>query len=241
MIPNNTDHFALKNFEGPLEFLLSLIHKEEINIYDVSIQTLTRQFLEKIHSWEAESLDKGAEFVGKAAYLVWLKSKTLLPVQEEEKNEAIPEEDPHFEIIHHLLDYCRFKQAAKQMAVLEEKQQGHYYRGLGSNKWKKPLGLDEISLEELSAIFSEIMQRTKHKVGRIEEEDWKMSDKIKIIRRSLEMHPFLLFESLFSTASSRLELVVIFLAVLELMKLGNASVGRDPASQQLMIYAKEDE
>ncbi|MBA2369836.1 MAG: segregation/condensation protein A [Candidatus Protochlamydia sp.] len=241
MISKNHDHFALKNFEGPLEFLLSLIQKEEINIYDVSIQTLTQQFLERIHAWEAESLDKGAEFVGSAAYLVWLKSKTLLPAQEQEKEEVIPEEDPHFEIIHHLLDYCRFKQAAKQMAIQEEKQQGCYFRGLSSSKWKRPLGLDAISLDELSAVFGEIMLRTKHLIGRIEEEDWKTSDKIKIIRRSLEMHPFLLFESLFSTASSRLELVVIFLAILELMKLGSASVSRDPASQQLMIYAKEDE
>ncbi len=234
------DHFALENFEGPLEFLLSLIQKDEINIYDVSIQELTQQFLEKLSEWQAHYLEKGAEFVGTAAYLVWLKSKMLLPKQEQTMEEEIPEEDPHFEIIHHLLDYCRFKQAAKELTIRQEQQQACYFRGSHAPEWKKPLGLNDVSLEELSSLFREMMKRSEQSKGLIQEENWRVSDKIRSIRHLLQSQNSFAFETLFAPDKSRLELVVIFLAILELMKLGLAGVGKDSSSSQLIIYAKQE-
>ncbi|MCE2982968.1 MAG: segregation/condensation protein A [Parachlamydia sp.] len=239
MISTSNDRFALNNFEGPLDFLLSLIQKEEINIYDVSIQTLTQQFIHKLQEWEGQTLDKGAEFVGSAAYLVWLKSKTLLPDDKQVEETFIPEEDPRFEIIHHLIDYCRFKQTAKQLALKEEQERHCYFRGLPAHQRKRPLGLDTITLDELTAVFSAIMQRARPETGLIAEEDWKTSDKIACIRLSLRQHPKMPFAALFEKAGSKLECVVIFLALLELLKLGQAKVALE--NQEVIVYKKQEE
>lgn len=229
------DTFSLGNFEGSLDFLLQLIQKEELQICDIPIQELIQQFLQKL-----SDLDKGAEFVGTAAYLVWLKSRALLPPKEEELALPEQEEDPRFEIIHHLIDYCRFKQAAKELGVRQEQQQACYFRGTaGAPEWKKPLGINHISLEELASLFQDMLKRAPPPKGQIQEENWRVSDKILLIRRLLNEQSSLAFEPLFFACQARLEMVVTFLAVLELMKLGVAAVGKDPASARLMIVKQE--
>lgn len=236
------EHFALDNFEGTLEFLLCLIQKEEIDIYDVPIQNLIKQFVEKIIENERDNLEKGAEFIGMASYLVWLKSKTLLPSHEQEDlglEEII--EDPHFEIIHHLIDYCRFKQAAKELTFRQEKQQSCYFRGIENPEWKKPLGIDHVSLEELSVLFKEMMQRASQAKPLIQEENWRVGDKIRIIRRWLQENVTFPLAHLLSPEKSRPELIVIFLAVLELMKIGELAVGREQATGILVVLSKKEE
>ena len=202
------DHFALENFEGPLDFLLSLIQKDEIEIYEVPIQEIIHQFTLQLHD-KGEGLEKGAEFIGTASYLVWLKSKMLLPSTEpfSEEDEV---EDPHFEIIHHLIDYCRFKQAAKELSSRHEKQQACYFRGIDVPEWKKPLGIDHVSLEELSLLFKEMMSKAAQAKPQIHEENWRVCDKIIIIRRLLKDRTRFLFSDLFSQQQSRQEIVVIF-------------------------------
>lgn len=232
------DHFALANFEGTLEFLICLIQREEIEIYEVSIQEIIQQFIQQLNQQE-EGLEKGAEFIGSAAYLVWLKSKTLLPRNEQDEVEEDIVEDPHFEIIHHLIDYCRFKQAAKELASRQEKQQACYFRGIEAPEWKKPLGIDHVSLEELSQLFKEMILKAAQIKPQIQEESWRVCDKIGIIRRILQEHPHFLLLELFSSQQSRAEMIVIFLAVLELMKIGELAIGREHSSTSLWIFAKE--
>lgn len=233
------DHFALDNFEGSLDFLLCLIQKEEIDIYDVPIQEIIRQFIDKLKNWE-EGLEKGAEFIGTAAYLVWLKSKTLLPSIEQSSDLEEELEDPHFEIIHHLIDYCRFKQAAKELTLRQEKQQACYFRGIEAPEWKKPLGIDHVSLEELSVLFKEMMSRAAQLPPPIQEENWRVSDKIRVIRRWLQESASFPLALLLSPQQSRLEMIVIFLAVLELMKIGELGAGREPSTGTLLIFAKKE-
>lgn len=236
-----SDHFALANFEGSLDFLLCLIQREEIEIYDVPIQELIQQFIHQLNNAEKEGLEKGAEFIGAASYLVWLKSKMLLPRNEQTQSVEEEVEDPHFDIIHHLIDYCRFKQSAKELASRQEKQQACYFRGGDAPKWKKPLGIDHVSLEELSELFKEMMGKAAQTTHQIQEENWRVCDKIRILRRMLqERSPFAMAE-LFSPQQSRLEVVVIFLAVLELMKVGELAVGREQSSGTLSVYAREKE
>lgn len=231
------EHFTLVNFEGSLDFLICLIQKEEIDIYDVSIQELIRQFILQ-QADEEEGIERGAEFIGIAAYLVWLKSKTLLPCNEQALEMEETVEDPHFEIIHHLIDYCRFKQAAKELASRQEKQQACYFRGIEVPEWKKPLGIDHVSLEELSLLFKEMMSRVVQIKPQIQEENWRVSDKIRIIRSLLQENSNFAFTLLFSPQQSRVEMIVIFLAVLELMKVGELAVGRAQSSASLWIFAK---
>ncbi|MFI0435984.1 MAG: segregation and condensation protein A [Parachlamydiaceae bacterium] len=232
------DHFALANFEGSIDFLLCLIQKEEIDIYDIPIQELIEQFLLRLRAKE-EHLDQGADFIGAAAHLVWLKSRTLLPKHEQE-DASIEErvEDPHFEIIHHLIDYCRFKAAAKELTSRQEKQQACYFRGIDPPEWKKPLGIDHVSLDELSLLFTNMISKAAQIAPQIQEENWRVCDKIRILRGLLnDGSPFSL-ANLFSNQQTRQEMIVIFLALLELMKVGELAVGREPSSRALLIYPK---
>lgn len=232
------DHFSLTNFEGSLDFLLCLIQREEIEIYDIPIQELIEQFLLQLNRDQEEGLEKGAEFIGTAAYLVWLKSKMLLPRNEQTESEEETIEDPHFEIIHHLIDYCRFKQAAKELTARQEKQQACYFRGIDIPETKKPLGIDHVSLEELSGLFKEMMSKAAQARPLIEEENWRVSDKIRILRRMLQTKSAFPLMEIFSTHQSRAEIIVLFLAVLELMKTGELAVGREQSSAIIQIYAK---
>lgn len=219
-------------FVGPFDFLVHLVQKSEIDPSDVSLKVIIENFLLKDDRF---SLDSGAEFIGSASSLLWLKSRALLP-----KNEIIDSADEqedcvNFDLVHQLLDYCRFKEAAKDLSRLEQQQKVFYPRGSDpSIDVKKPLGIDHISLEELAVLFQEVLQRTKIIQGHIQDEDWKVSDKITDLRNILKSNPFIPFRALFRDEISRLELIVIFLALLELMKSGEVKVARDE-SQQILI------
>ncbi len=234
------DHFALDNFEGPIDFLLYLIQKDEIDIYEIPIQELIQQFIVKLKEWQEKQLDRGAEFIGTASYLVYLKSKMLLPKHEEKIDEDLIEleEDPHFEIIHHLIDYCRFKQTTKDLLGRQELQQQLYFRGVHPTEWKKPMGIDHLSLDDLQALFKEMMTKAGAPIQQIQKENFRVSDKIRLIRNRLRDEKQFSFESLFSSLQSRVELIVIFLAILELMKLGEVSVGREKESAVLLVLSK---
>jgi segregation and condensation protein A len=243
MLFQKQDTFALKNFEGPLDFLVYLIQKEEIDIYDVSLHELTQQFLCKLTEWHHKQIETGAEFIGLAAYLVWLKSKTLLPLyQEEPLEESIEEDDPNFEIIHHLIDYCRFKQTAKELGKRQEQQIACFFRGLPEAPlYKKPLGIDHIELDELALLFKEMMSRFEQAKPQIQEENWRVSDKIRSVRQIFKTQTQLPLEALFLPNRPRVEWIVIFLAVLELIKIGEIGVGREVGTQALIIFAKSED
>ncbi|MBA3722657.1 MAG: segregation/condensation protein A [Parachlamydiaceae bacterium] len=237
------DTFALKNFEGPIDFLVYLIQREEINIYDVSLNELTKQFLVKIKEWQDKQIETGAEFIGTAAYLVWLKSKTLLPNYDEGEEALLLEEedDPNFEIIHHLLDYCRFKQAAKELTTRQEQQSACFFRGSNDNpEWKKPLGIDHISLDELSVLFKDMMGKASLARPIIQEENWRVGDKIRSIRQLISEQNQFNINTLFLPNRSRVEWIVIFLALLELMKIGDIGIGRESSSQSIIVFSKNE-
>lgn len=236
------DHFALKNFEGPIDFLLYLIQKDELDIYEVPIQDLIQQFIVKLHEWQDKHLDRGAEFIGTASYLVFLKSKMLLPKHEEVIDDDLMEleEDPHFEIIHHLIDYCRFKQASKELMTRQDTQQSLYYRGVHPTEWKKPMGIDHLTLDDLQALFKTMIDRAGTPVQQIQEENFRVSDKIRLIRHRLKEEGIFPFETLFSPHHCRVELIVLFLATLELMKMGEVCIGREKESGVLLICENKE-
>lgn len=230
------DYFTLPHFQGSLEFLLYLIQKEEVNIYDIPIQELMQQFITKYGQEEESELDKGAEFIGGAAYLLWLKSLKLLPRSEAKGEPENKIENPPLEIIHHLIDYCRFKEAAKELACRQEQQQARYFRGVDGPEWKKPLGIHHLSLEELAQLFKQMMVQAVVPAV-ITEEEWLVADKMSLIREGLKEENSFPFLSLFSSQQTRIEMIVIFLAVLELMKTGEIKVGTEQGSEILKIFA----
>ena len=222
--------FTLENFEGPLDFLLHLIYQNEIDIYEVPIYQIMQQYVTR-HDKNSENdeendVDSGAEFIGMASLLLFLKSRMLLPKHEQPLN-LEEDSDPKFDIIHQLIDYCRFKEAAKELSIREDQQSGFYGRGLeGPYTIQKNLGIEHLTLDDLSKLFNEIANRVNANKGTISEEVWLVGDKIVFIRRSLIIND-LIFEDLFNSTLSKIELIVTFLALLELMKLGEVTVIKD--------------
>lgn len=227
----------LENFEGPIDLLYHLVQQSEIDIYEVRLQTVTEQFLAYMRE-HPSAIEQGAEFISTAAALLWLKSKTLLPVQEQVQVIEEVEEEPHLQIIHHLVDYCRFKEAAKLLSSREEQQQGYFSRGMSSApSAKKPLGIEHLTLDDLVGLFKDIAAKSASKKGIVEAEAWKLSDKIEQMRSLLQAEDRILFYDLFCYEKSRLELIVTFLAVLEMMKLGELAVIKDTATEELFIIS----
>lgn len=237
-VESNT--YRLKNFEGPLPFLLHLLQKNELEVHDVFLSEIFRQYLDR---QEEKDVDIGAEFVGSAATLIWLKSKLLLPAHEQAEENLIPEEDveaPHA-MIPELIEYCKFKQAAKGLSLRELQQQA-YYRGNDSTLEMpgKPLGIDHVSLNELASLFQVVLKKAAFSKGIIKEEIWRVSDKIQYLKK-LVRDQNVLFQQVFSSECCREELIVTFLAVLELMKLGYFGVGKDTASGQIVIMRTQEQ
>ena len=215
--------YKLDNFEGQLDFLFHLVQKSEIEITDIPVRQIIHQFLQKHHDTQG-ALDEGADFVATTASLIWWKSKALLP---EPPNEKMENQEAPFEwdLIPQLIDYCRFKQMAKELSLLEEEQNLHHFRGKDTScTTKKNLGVEHLSIEDLALLFQQVLTKAKATGGFIQDETWKVSDKIAHIRRRLDQNEELLFENLFSSTMHRIELIVTFLAVLELMKMGELVV-----------------
>lgn len=231
--------FSLNYFEGPLDLLWQLINRNEIDIYEISLHEVIRQYLDKSHEALNNGIDQGAEFIALASSLLWFKSKTLLPQHEQQENPIIDEElDPNFEVIHQLIDYCHFKQLGKELAEREHQQSAYYIRGIGQEiEAKKNLGIDHLSLEDLAALFQGILAKTAPRMGTIHEETWKVSDKIKQLKAHLHEEKSIPFERIFSFEKSREELIVTFLALLELMKTGEARVVNDHTRNAICILA----
>lgn len=232
------DVFTLDNFEGPLDFLLHLIQKSEIDIYSVHIQEIVDQFMSRMREDSELCVDSGAEFIAMASTLLLLKSKMLLPKHEQSVNPEDEQLDPRFEIIHKLIEYCRFKEAAKELSERERVQGAYYYRGSDIPEIKKPLGVEHLTLDDLAVLFKQIVAKAETQKGVIHEEEWRVADKIKLIRQQLKGPKKIGFEFLFSPERSRVELIVTFLAVLELMKMGEIKVVREIETQQVMIICE---
>lgn len=230
---SDPETFTLHNFEGPINFLLHLIQKNEIDIYDVDLQEIMGQFLSKLTESDHPDVESGAEFIGTASLLIWLKSRMLLPRHEQPLN-LEEENDPRFEIIHQLMEYCRFKDAAKDLSEREQKQNAYFGRGLDDGyQAKRHLGIEHLTLEDLAGLFQQILAKSQSHTGLIHEEEWLVSDKIRHIRQLLKQSQQIGFEELFSFERSREELIVTFLAVLELMKLGELRIIKE--SNKVMI------
>lgn len=228
---------TLGNFEGPIDFLLHLVQKCEIDISDIPLHEITAQYMLRVQQFLTPNIDSGAEFVGTTASLLLLKSKMLLPKHEQTEDVEELAIDPRFEIIHQLIDYCRFKEVAKILKDRED-QLGTFPRGVTSiPEAKKPSGVEHLSMNDLAVLFQQVLDKAASYQGEIQEEVWRVTDKMALIRRLLAELQKVKFEVLFSTAQCREELVTTFLAILELMKQGEASIVREIETSIIMIIA----
>jgi segregation and condensation protein A len=210
-------------FEGPLDLLLYLIKKEEVDIYEVNLTKLATQFLEYIDVMRLLDLEIAGEFLVMAATLMYIKSRQLLPVDQQQTPEGEEEEgeDPRWELIRQLVEYKKFKDAAGQLQSLEARQELLYSRTPARPEFEAPTQRAEVSLFDLINAVSQILKRINQRpeARDVFEDRWTVSEKIESLMQALTERPFLRFSELFATATSRSEIVVTFLAMLELIRL----------------------
>lgn len=226
---------SLTSFEGSLDHLIQLIQKKEVDPGEIDLQEITHPFLQLIKEGLSANFDKGADFILLASHVALLKSKYLLPRREEGLGEALDfEEDPKFDIIHHLIDYCRFKEAAGLFSQMEVCQEDHHTRGIIDEERRPPLGLSGVSLGELGALFQDILKKAALQVGQIYEEEYRVQDKIHFLRDKLKNRQCLSFISLFEAITSKMEMIVLFLATLELVKMGEIKLVKQEG--EILLY-----
>jgi segregation and condensation protein A len=211
----------LEIFEGPLDLLLYLIKKEELDIYDIPIAKITDQYLEYLEMMKLLDLDIAGEFIVMAATLMQIKSKMLLPPEETPQEELI-EEDPRSELVKRLLEYKKFKEVADELAK-KEASAGQVYTRKSEEKESlevKDSPFFEASIFDLLTAFSKILKDVpKDTFYKLVKDEFTVSEKIHDIFHMLVNEPKVYFSKLFSQAKSKLEIVATFLAVLELIRL----------------------
>ena len=212
-------------FEGPLDLLLYLIRKEEVDIYEVNLTTLATQFIAHIDLMREFDLEIAGEFLVMASTLMYIKSRELLPVDQQVLVEGEDEgEDPRWELIRQLVEYKKFKDAAAQLQVREAAQENIFPRLPGKIEFvaETPAIPSGVSIFELLNAVNVVLQRlakVESASREIYEDKWTVSEKIEHVLAVLNSRPSVRFDELFENASSRTEVICTFLALLELIRL----------------------
>lgn len=217
----------IENFEGPLDLLLHLIKKNEINIYDIPIAMIAQQYLSYIEAMKDLNLSVAGEFLVMAATLLQIKSKMLLPVEESaEDDEDGP--DPREELVRRLLEYKAFKEAARQLDTQERMWREIYSRpsvSLETGTESDDAMLDSIGLFDLVDALQTILDRNPgKKLLEIIPDNLTVRDRMNVILEALEGQESIGFEALFEASCHRLVIIVTFLALLELIRLRTVRV-----------------
>jgi segregation and condensation protein A len=215
----------LEVFEGPLDLLLYLIKRDEIDIYDISLERITRQYLEYLQAFKELKIDLAGEFVVMAANLIYLKSRSLLPLDQRPPEEDAEEDDPRWDLIRQLIEYKKFKEAAEQLHARAVQQENIFTRDSGAIV-EAPLRLAEVGIFQLIHAFQNVIKRVeaRENLGEIFGERFTVSEKIDIILQRVANGASLRFSDLFSDTAVRVEVVVTFLALLELIRLKQVRV-----------------
>lgn len=229
----------LEIFEGPLDLLLYLIKKDEVDIHSISIERITRQYLDYINTFKLLNIDLASEFIVMAANLMYLKSRTLLPRVEQPPDEEAEEDDPRWELIRQLIEYKKFKDAAGFLSLRELEQEGRFAHqpDAAEQPIEEAPGLAEVSIFDLIRAFQNVLKRFEesHDFGDIIDDRYTVSDKIELLMQHVQPGESKRFEELFQTATTKAEVIVTFLALLELMKLNQFVVKQSELLGDIVI------
>jgi len=217
----------LEIFEGPLDLLLYLIKKDELNIYDIPITRITEQYLEYLALIEELDLDVAGEFIVMAATLMHIKSKTLLPPNPE--GIETEESDPRAELVKRLLEYKAFKEAAERFKVMEFERSKIYNRtGVEPEADDKDLSLVDVSLFELLNAFAKVLRALpKDAAHEVFKDEFTVAEKVHQIFHLLAKRTTVHFSELFKSAKNKTEVITTFLALLELVRLREVRICQD--------------
>ncbi len=245
MVPDSDYRIKLQVFEGPLDLLLFLIRKNELDIYDIPIESVTRQYIDALHAMRQLDLDVAGEFFVMAATLMEIKSRLLLPKGQHAVDPNAEEEavDPRWELVHQLLQYKKFKDAAAHLATLVETRQNllaRHVSSLGQDDGNRPLrNVDRI---ELWNTFNIVLRRLAEKliVGEIHDEVVTVADQMEWLLAKIQVEQSFVFSQLFPEGITLRRLVATFLAMLELTRLKKLRLRQTEAFADIVIDAVVD-
>ena len=234
----------LEVFEGPLDLLLYLIKKEEVDIYNIPIETITTQYMQYLDLMKMLDLNVAGEFLVMAATLMMIKSRMLLPVEERPELEE-DEEDPRWELVKQLVEYKKFKDAASKLGDRELMQEDIFDLGAENLVFDKTddaeVVLGDVNLFDLIAAFQDVLKKAKpEELNEIMAVQFTVPDKIDHILRILGSTKVLRFMELFDESTSKPEMICTFLGVLELIRLRQISITQDENFGEIVITALDD-
>lgn len=240
----------IESFEGPLDLLLHLIDVNKFNIFDIPIVEITAQYMEYLKAMETEDLNVMSEFLVMAATLLEIKAKMLLPVEVDEEGEEI---DPREDLVQKLLEYKMYKYMSYELRDRLSMSGHALYKGPTIPeevaKYEQPVNLEELvgdlTLTRLNAIFQGLMRRQTEKIdpirskfGRIEQEEVSLDEKMVSVREYASQHSTFRFSSLMKEQKGKIQMIVTFLAILELMKTGELLVVQEQLFDDMLITSQ---
>lgn len=239
----------LQVFEGPLDLLLHLLEKNKVNIYDIPIVEITEQYLEYIRQMEKSDMNVMSEFLVMAATLIDIKCRMLLP---KEVNEEGEEEDPRAELVQKLLEYKMYKYMSFELRDRQVDAARNMYREQNLPEevaaYRQPVNYEELvgdmTLNKLHEIFKSVVRKQEDKIdpirsqyGNIEKEEIDMDAKMLYVDAYAREHKNFSFRRLLEKQSSKMEIIVTFLVILELMKTGRITISQENIFDDIIITA----
>jgi len=237
----------LQVFEGPLDLLLHLLDKNKVNIYDIPIVEITNQYMEYLEEMKRRDLNILSEFLVMAATLIDIKSRMLLPATEEESEE---EDDPRNELVQQLLEYKMYKCMAYELKDRQLDACRFMFKEPTIPDevlaYEEPINMEElvsdVTLTQLNEIFKSIMKKQVDKIdpirskyGKIEKEEVSLEDKMLQLENYARDNKYFSFRNLLEKQSSKVEIIVTFLAILELMKVGKIFISQEKIFDDIKI------
>jgi len=244
VVPDADYRIKLQVFEGPLDLLLFLIRKNELDIYDIPIDTVTRQYLEVIYAMKELSLEVAGEFFVMAATLMEIKSRMLLPKHQQAVDPNADEDDldPRWELVHQLLQYKKFKEAAGNLGQMSLDAQNMLTRPGSAFAPASERPLQHVDRIDLWNSFNLVLRRLAEKlvVGEIHAEQVTVADQMEYVLEQIKTRKSFVFSQLFPERISLRRLVATFLAVLELTRLAKLRLQQNEAFTDIVCTAVEE-
>ena len=214
-------------FEGPLDLLLYLIRKDEVDIYDIGIEAITKQYMSFIETFKLLNINLAGEFLVMAANLCYIKSRMMLPKHVQPPEDDAEDDDPRWDLIRQLIEYKKFKDAATFLGRRETEQSNLFEHRPDPIEAAEPQErpLAEVGIFDLIRAFQNILERFEDEgLGEIIDDRFTVSDKINYLLETVQPGEAIKFSTLFENATTKNEVIVTFLALLELMKLNHFRV-----------------
>jgi segregation and condensation protein A len=243
LLPNEEYKVNLEVFEGPLDLLLYLIKKEEVDIHDIPIGRITSQYMEYLELMKILNLEIAGDFIVMASTLMLIKSRMLLPDEDRGPVEEDDEDDPRWDLVRQLVEYKKFKDAAGFLEVLEEEQENVFGReGEHVELGARPdVGMQDVGIFDLISALNEALERVpEEELHEIFAEQYTVGEKVDDLLERTRNGKKISLGRLFVDMHSRQEIVCVFLAVLELIKLNRLVARQDSHFEEIVIEQVEE-